>query len=228
MENTTKIRKIDLPDGVGNAWIIDSALKYERIRFIYNEIQAGPFMFQQMSEPHSSIPNTRMSMHLDPDWDVTSFLEDFAGRILKAVRKTEPKGSIVRKNIKEGFVVSEMYVNIADAMSVMLPHCDRPQGHMTLLYYPCIEWDIKYGGATNFLHDGEIVASVIPKPGRFILFDADIEHQATPPNFYCPHKRYTIAFKMDPSSKFQEPQELLDETIEQGSKCVETNTCWKK
>jgi len=209
-----EIQKIKLPKGKGRgkAYIIDNYFSYFDMRFIYSTVLQGPFNYTQMSEPLSNIRNYRFSQHI----------EGGDNRVNMLLRKAVD--DITQKILpKKQLTPSEIYVNIADAMTVTLPHTDRPKECWTLLYYPNIEWDIKYGGQTNFIDQEtmDILAAVVPKPGRFILFRADLLHQATPPTFYAPDKRLTIAMKLD-------PYEILDnnehETKEKDY--VTTNSCW--
>ena len=48
------------------------------------------------------------------------------------------------------------------------------------MYYLNNFWDFKFGGETVFLNpdNQDIFKSVIPKPGRVIVFDGNIEHCA--------------------------------------------------
>jgi hypothetical protein len=213
-----EIKKIKLPKG--KAYIIDNLLSYSDIRFIYSSVLQGPYTFTQMSEPLSNIQNTRLAHHLEmEDNPVNDMLEKALRKILKKTK------------VKTELIASEIYVNIADAMTTTLPHTDRPAGCWTLLYYPNLEWDIKWGGQTNFIDSEtmEIMAAVIPKPGRFILFQADILHQATPPTFFAPAKRLTIAMKLDPfESLTEEEMALSEKTIRkyEEKEYGTTNTCW--
>jgi hypothetical protein len=210
-----EIKKIKLPKGKGKAYIIDNYFSYFDTRFIYSSVLQGPYTFTQMSEPLADITNTRLAHHIeDEDNPVNPLLRKAVDDIVKEILP------------KKELAPSEIYVNIADAMTTTLPHTDRPPECWTLLYYPNLEWDIKWGGQTNFIdHETmDIMAAVIPKPGRFILFQADILHQATPPTFYAPFKRLTIAMKLDPYEMLPEG-DYTNETIE-GKEYVTTNSCW--
>lgn len=212
-----KIKEMALPPEVGKAFILDNVLDYGAIRNIYNELTAIPYTFSQKSEQHSLIPNTRLAHHIEPDTEFSDVLVSAVDKIIKKVRKKD------KLALPDDMQISEIYANTADAMSTMLPHTDRPKGCWTLLYFANYEWDIKWGGQTNFI-DGsatEILGSVIPKPGRFVLFEADIVHEATPPTFYAPYRRFTIAFKMDILDIAEEPAANIVK-----EEYVTTNSCW--
>jgi len=59
------------------------------------------------------------------------------------------------------------------------------------LYYAVEEWNIEYGGETQFVVDDEI-RGVFPFPNRMVMFDANILHRATA--FRTGH-RFTLAVK---------------------------------
>ena len=66
----------------------------------------------------------------------------------------------------------------------------------TILYYANMKWDVNFGGETLFYNNNqEIIAGVIPKPGRFVVFDSYTYHSARPPQSNCPYYRFSLAFK---------------------------------
>ncbi len=201
-----KTIKLRTDTNKSKAYIIDSVFSYEEIYALYGLLLEGPFEYSQISDGQSDIKNARMSMHL----------EEADNPLINLFKS---KMDLIMEKLDLGkFQIAEMYVNISDAMSITLPHTDRPKDCWTILYYPNYDWDIKYGGQTNFIDDNqEIIASCIPKPGRFLVFRSDMLHQATPPTFFSPFKRLTLATKL-------EPQEI-EKTKE--VKHVATNTYWK-
>lgn len=92
----------------------------------------------------------------------------------------------------------------SDVLSVHTDVHDKVDGCMTALVYGNNKWDINWGSETVFLSsmesDAEIIQSVIPKPGRMVLFDADIPHTGRPPVSIFPNYRYSIAFNLRPKS----------------------------
>jgi hypothetical protein len=52
----------------------------------------------------------------------------------------------------------------------------------TSIWYPHQTWDVHWAGATAFTDDAEtdILASVLPFPGRLALFDSAMRHMSTP------------------------------------------------
>ena len=92
----------------------------------------------------------------------------------------------------------------SDVLSVHTDVHDNLAGCKTALIYGNEKWDINWGSETVFLSsmepDAEILKSVIPKPGRLVMFDADIPHTGRPPVSVFPNYRYSIAFNLRPKS----------------------------
>lgn len=55
---------------------------------------------------------------------------------------------------------------------------NEPQGGITVMYYLNNNWDLQFSGETVFINNQEIIKSIIPKPGRIVVFDGNIEHCA--------------------------------------------------
>jgi len=86
--------------------------------------------------------------------------------------------------------LNRMYVNCFAPSENPYFHIDGSHG-VTLLYYAVEEWNIEYGGETQFVVDDEI-RGVFPFPNRMVMFDANILHRATA--FRTGH-RFTLAVK---------------------------------
>ena len=52
------------------------------------------------------------------------------------------------------------------------------KGGITVMYYLNNNWNLNHAGETVFYDNEEIVKSIIPKPGRVIIFDGTLEHCA--------------------------------------------------
>ena len=68
---------------------------------------------------------------------------------------------------------------------------------ITIMFYLNKIWDMSYGGETIFLSPDkqEISNSVIPKPGRAVLFDGAILHGAREIGRQCIELRMVASFK---------------------------------
>ena len=59
-------------------------------------------------------------------------------------------------------------------------------------------WDVSYAGETIFLNNiGDITNSVIPKPGRVVIFDGTIPHAAREVSRICVELRMVATFKYE-------------------------------
>ena len=77
---------------------------------------------------------------------------------------------------------------------------DERDRHFTLLYYPMLEWNPAWGGETVYHQpNGDIVASLLPKPNRAACFDSRIPHAGRASNRNFGGLRVTIAFKLGPA-----------------------------
>ena len=81
--------------------------------------------------------------------------------------------------------------------------CDTPKYHKdpggrTYMFYLNKEWSKLWGAPTKFKNKKYHIPKLIfPKPGRLVIFDANILHKGTAPNILMPEKhpgRLSIAF----------------------------------
>lgn len=82
------------------------------------------------------------------------------------------------------FDINNCYAHVSSLASNFYYHVDTSLENVgkTLLYYVNPRWDRNWGGETLFANrNGECEVSVEYRPGRIVVFDADIEHKATNP-----------------------------------------------
>ncbi len=69
---------------------------------------------------------------------------------------------------------------------------------ITVIVFGNQEWKLNWGSETIFTDtesdDAEIIKSVIPKPGRLVMFDSLIPHTGRVPSPAFPHYRYSLVF----------------------------------
>lgn len=67
----------------------------------------------------------------------------------------------------------------------------------TLVIFCNDYWAVNWGGELIFFNEtkSDIIAAVIPRPGRIVVFDGQIPHRAKSPSIECDQLRVTIAFK---------------------------------
>lgn len=89
----------------------------------------------------------------------------------------------ILKNIKifDLLKLERVYASANPYGTVHEPHEDYlndSKGGITVMYYLNNVWDLKFAGETIFLDEYEIIKSIIPKPGRIVIFDGNIKHCA--------------------------------------------------
>lgn len=89
------------------------------------------------------------------------------------------------------------YCNAHVSSDAPLPHADSLDSRdRTVLFYANAAWQPEFAGETIFLDDdNEIFRSVLPRPGRIVIFESNIRHCARPPTKIFLGIRLTVAFK---------------------------------
>jgi hypothetical protein len=107
-------------------------------------------------------------------------------RIRSAIEKACPEPRIQLKRV---------HCNTSLYGDMQFPHCDITPG-MTWLYYSNPIWEPAWMGETIFYDShGEPVYAVFPKPGRVVVFAADILHRGGVPSRECVEARRSLVFK---------------------------------
>jgi hypothetical protein len=97
--------------------------------------------------------------------------------------------------------IIRQYINFSTPTTVDMVHVDSstvtPNAY-TLVQYGNFIWNYNWHGETVFYNFdiNEILFSVMPKPGRVVLFNSNIPHSARPPSALADYSRYTIATKI--------------------------------
>lgn len=98
---------------------------------------------------------------------------------------------------KEEYVLYRVTINLILKGDMEFPHRDVsiPRGDITVLYYANSKWNYSWGGETIFYSAEDSIIGILPKPGRFVVFDGYIEHKAGIPTCVAEQPRYTIGLK---------------------------------
>ena len=68
----------------------------------------------------------------------------------------------------------------------------------TIMFYLNKSWDVTFAGETIFYYGGtETIQSILPRPGRAVLFDGSIPHMARDPSRVCSDLRIIATFKYE-------------------------------
>ena len=96
-----------------------------------------------------------------------------------------------------GFRLTRVYCNAHVCSDAPLPHADSENSRdRTVLVYANADWQPAFAGETVFFDaDDEIRHSILPRPGRVVIFDSSIPHCARPPIKIFLGLRLTVAFK---------------------------------
>ena len=68
---------------------------------------------------------------------------------------------------------------------------------ITVMFYLNKEWSANLGGETNFYRNEEIIKSVLPKPGRVIIFDGIIPHCGNEVSRICVELRMVASVRYE-------------------------------
>jgi len=162
--------------------LYDNLVDEELVNEIYLLLQNGSFSPKQVSFMGSDIKH--MAMTLTLEMEPIRKLYEIISRCI-----VEP----------EGFHIDRIYANAGTMGDAPLPHTDTDfDNELTVIYYANPTWQPQYGGETVFFdkESKDIIYSVLPRCGRFIIFQASLLHCARIQNRLGPTFRYSIAFKL--------------------------------
>lgn len=99
-----------------------------------------------------------------------------------------------KENLLSKLKINRAYVNIFAPSENANYHVDSDQdNYKTILYYPHLDFNINEGGETKFVSENNTLVSILPIPGRIIVFNSNLKHTASP--FKNKH-RFSIAVKL--------------------------------
>tara|TARA_B100002019_G_C21214408_1_gene571186 strand:+ start:110 stop:643 length:534 start_codon:yes stop_codon:yes gene_type:complete len=90
--------------------------------------------------------------------------------------------------------IKRIYANGQTSGQCGNPHYD--DGDLTFLYYPNLEWDIKWQGHLIFLENMEPSQVISYKPNRAVIFPGDMWHYADAPSRVYNGLRISLAYKL--------------------------------
>lgn len=59
------------------------------------------------------------------------------------------------------------------------------------------QWNKDWAGETLFEKDGDLIAGVIPKYGRTVIFEHCVNHTTRPPSINCLERRFVLVTKVE-------------------------------
>jgi hypothetical protein len=140
------------------------------------QIDTNYFYFRDMA-PWKFIGSAK-----DPTkWRKFNYFLKFKHKIERDLKK-ETENILSNMNILDLLELERAYASANPYGTVHESHTDWEEhvSGITIMYYLNNAWDLKFAGETVFYDScsQDILKSIIPKPGRVIAFDGNIEHCA--------------------------------------------------
>lgn len=128
-------------------------------------------------------------------WRKFNYQLNFSNKLEKKF-KSQANNILNNLNFKKFVRLKRTYASASPYGTVLESHSDSDQG-ITVMFYLNQHWNIEYAGETVFHRDGDIIRSIIPKPGRVVVFDGSIEHCARDVRRDYNDLRMVLTFKYD-------------------------------
>jgi SM-20-related protein len=135
--------------------------------------------------------NTRHVLH----WVHEFALEEVTTNPLLSFAYSRIRSASTEAYLESRIQLKRVHCNTSLYGDMQLPHIDITPG-VTCLYYSNPVWEPNWMGETIFYDSrGEPVYAVFPRPGRVVVFAADILHRGGVPSRECIEARRSVAFK---------------------------------
>jgi hypothetical protein len=171
--------------GQRSIWVSDDLFDAPLVKIVHRLVAALPhYRADYDTEASSDV------LHLKHEWRLDELGENPAIRAIRdpIVAAIEQRYGQYQPELKRVHANDQAFGDILTA------HTDLQPG-VTAIYYVNEVWEQAWDGETLFYACGEAVTAVAPRPGRVILFPADIVHRSGAPSRVCRTTRRTIAFK---------------------------------
>lgn len=177
--------------------VYDNFLELQDINSLYKFCSLQPYSISGKSRNHLENQYENRDLTL-----ISRINESTSFHLIDKIQQS------ILKLLDDNFFCFRRYINafkFSDASLSHVDYCPSNTTCKTALIYCNIEWDIDWGGETIFLDSfektSEIIKSIIPKPGRMVLFDSKIPHLARVPNVLYPGYRYSLVYNFDSEIK---------------------------
>lgn len=177
--------------------VVDNFLTPDEINILYDICWSSDLYLKGIE---SNYPNEDRESRR---WSLTKFIDlgdlnyKFYNKLAKRITEQD--------SLNGGYECFRILLNAYKYSDVLSVHTDihkNTDGCKTVIIYGNNKWDVNWGSETIFLSsmssDAEIIKSVIPKPGRMVMFDSNIPHTGRPPVSIFPNYRYSVAFNLRP------------------------------
>lgn len=166
--------------------LIDNVFDEQTIDKLYGEFR--DFKSWKFTGSAGNTNHRKLSIDLQKKEKIDRILFDKADEILKTY------------NLKEFVKFRRAYASGMTHGTIHNLHVDDGFHNLneifTIMFYLNKEWDVTFAGETIFYYaDNETIQSILPKPGRVILFDGAVPHLARDPSRICSELRMVATFK---------------------------------
>lgn len=192
-------------DALDRIYVIDDSVPMPFRQELYSRLLSVNWKYEGVSA--SLLENSRtlnfvMKNFKDtPDKDPNAFLQRYLETLWK--QHIGPLVSQMFHYSPQQIGLHHVYGNFSAWGDHSPIHQDiSPTGNkkmITAIFYPNIEWSPEWGAETIFVNDEktDIIRSVLPKPGRVLLFDGAYYHAMRPPTRMAPIPRMSLAYKIE-------------------------------
>ena len=169
--------------------VYDDFLTTEEIKSLYDKLWNQDWYLNGYDSemPNRNQPGWSFSKTISQTDSSFAFYKNYGHKILEL------------DLLKDKFVIHRTLTNAYKFGDVLKLHVDGGYD-LTAIIYGNEFWDINWGSETIFASsldkNAEIIASVIPKPGRLVIFDSKIPHSGRVPNSLFPNYRYSLVFNL--------------------------------
>jgi SM-20-related protein len=167
-------------DGDGRIQVLDGLYSDTFVKEVQNALIHSGWTYTEGAHPGADLVHWVTELSLAEPW---------VDAVHSAFRPALDKSG--------SYLLQRTYCNAHVCSDAPLPHADSLNSHdRTVLFYANAAWQPEFAGETIFLDDDdEIFRSILPRPGRVIIFDSNIRHCARPPTKIFLGIRLTVAFK---------------------------------
>jgi hypothetical protein len=166
--------------------VVDGLFDSTFVQMVHHLVGRLPFSLSEYDTPQ-----TRQVLHWKHEFDLRQppqlpLIPHLLSRGTDATTELFPSAALELQRV---------HCNLHLYGDIQNPHTDIGSG-VTALYFANTRWETEWMGETVF-YDAvdEPLLAVIPRPGRLVVFDADIVHRGGVPSRACVHPRLSLAMK---------------------------------
>jgi Rps23 Pro-64 3,4-dihydroxylase Tpa1-like proline 4-hydroxylase len=167
-------------------YVVDGLFAPDLVRLLHESVKRLPFLLSDKdTEETDHIRHWRHDFAAEA-LSSNPLLRALHGRIVAKAEELFPDAT---------GALEQVYSNNHGYGDHQHAHIDRSEG-VTVLYYANSEWNLDWQGETTIYDRArEPYYTVAPKPGRLLIFPADVLHRGGTPARTCNERRLVVVFK---------------------------------